>query len=275
LRQEHSLSELLQAAEMASSTFYYQLKAQQRPDASAALKERIRDLYNEHEGRLGYRRITLELRANDMQISYKRVQRLMQLMDLKSIVRPKRFVTYKGQVGTIAPDLLQRQFKADAPNQKWVTDITQFQVDGRKLYFSPVMDLHNGEIVSHQISTRPVLKLVTDMLKKALRKLAPGQKPLLHSDQGWHYQQPIYCQMLAKQGVAQSMSRKGNCLDNASMESFFAILKTELFHVKKFDSIEALESAIHRYIDYYNHKRGKLRLGGLSPVQYRLKNAAP
>lgn len=190
-------------------------------------------------------------------------------MGLKSLVRPKKYRSYKGAAGRIAPDLLKRQFGAEALNQKWVTDVTEFNVAGEKLYLSPVMDLFNGEIIAFETARRPVFKLVEGMLTKALEKLEGGEKPILHSDQGWQYQMPAYQNQLQKRDIVQSMSRKGNCLDNAAMESFFAVLKSELFHPNTFDSPQSLKAGIEDYIHYYNHDRIKLKLKGLSPVQYR------
>ena len=167
------------------------------------------------------------------------------------------------------PNLLQRQFQADAPHQKWATDVTEFNVRGDKLYLSPVMDLYNGEIVAYEMGNKPDFPLVSGMLKKALGKLKGQATPLLHSDQGWHYQTPAYRRQLVAKGVVQSMSRKGNCLDNAAMESFFATVKTELFYLRKFTCTDQLRVELVRYIHYYNHHRIKLKLKGLSPVQFR------
>lgn len=189
-------------------------------------------------------------------------------MGLKSLVRPKKYRSYKGTAGRIAPDLLKRQFGAEAANQKWVTDVTEFNVAGEKLYLSPVMDLFNGEIIAFETARRPVFKLVEGMLTKALDTLATGENPILHSDQGWQYQMAAYQSQLQKRDIVQSMSRKGNCLDNAAMESFFAVLKSELFHPNTFDSPQSLKAGIEDYIHYYNHDRIKLKLKGLSPVQY-------
>lgn len=139
----------------------------------------------------------------------------------------------------------------------------------QKLHLSPVMDLYNGEIVAYEMHTRPVFSLVSAMLKKAFQRLAPHEQAMLHSDQGWQYQQPAYRRLLAEQGVIQSMSRKGNCLNNAAMESFFGTFKAEFFHLNRFESIEQLQAGIRQYIHYYNHERIKLKLKSLSPVQYR------
>lgn len=190
-------------------------------------------------------------------------------MGLKSLVRPKKYRSYKGQTGRVAPDLLQRQFTADQMNQKWTTDVTEFNVGGQKLYLSPVMDLHNGEIIAFETARRPAFQLVQNMLAKALDRIGEGETPILHSDQGWQYQMPAWGRMLENRNIAQSMSRKGNCLDNAAMESFFATLKSEFFYLNRFESVESLKNGVETYIRYYNNDRIKLKLKGLSPVQYR------
>lgn len=268
LRQGHDLAVLLKVAELSRSTFYYQVKVQQASDRHADLKSRICGLYECHKGRYGYRRITAALRQAGETVNHKTVQRLMQALGLKSLVRPKKYRSYRGQQAEV-PNILARRFQAERPNQKWVTDVTKFNVRGMKLYLSPVLDLYNGEIVAYEMRKKPFFPLVGRMLKKALDKLAGQDRPLLHSDQGWQYQMPAYRRQLAERGLTQSMSRKGNCLDNATMESFFGTLKSELFYLNRFDSVEQLQSGIRRYIHYYNHDRIKIKLKGLSPVQYR------
>jgi putative transposase len=259
---------LLKAAGLARSTFYYQMKVQQAGDRQVDLKARIRALYERHKGRYGYRRITAALCQDGDQVNHKTVQRLMRMLGLKSLVRSKKYRSYRGQAAH-TPNILARQFQADRPNQKWVTDVTEFNVQGDKLYLSPVMDLYNGEIVAYEMRQRPLFPLVSNMLKKALAKLTKRDTPLLHSDQGWQYQMPAYRRQLVEHGLTQSMSRKGNCLDNAAMESFFGTLKSELFYLNRFESIEQLQAGIRQYIHYYNHERIKIKLKGLSPVQYR------
>ena len=204
-----------------------------------------------------------------LQVNHKSVQGLMQLLGLKSLVRPKKYRSWRGQFNTKVANVLDRQFQADRPNQKWVTDVTEFNVRGDKLYLSPVLDLYNGEIVAYETQRRPRMPLVSNMLKKALAKLKGKDAPLLHSDQGWQYQMPAWQRQLAERGLTQSMSRKGNCLDNAAMESFFGTLKSEFFYLNEFDSVEQLEDGLRQYIHYYNHERIKSKLKGLSPVQYR------
>jgi putative transposase len=254
---------------MSRSTFYYWRKALQCPDKYQSEKTAIQQIYHQHKGRYGYRRITSLLKRQGYLINHKTVQRLMQQLGLKSLVRIKRYRSYKGNVGKITANLLQRHFKADRPNEKWVTDVTEFKLADQKIYLSTILDLYNGEIIAHQIEGRPVYGLVKEMLSKAFARLKDTDKPMLHSDQGWQYQMKRYQDALEQRGIRQSMSRKGNCLDNAVMENFFGLLKTELYYLEKFESAEQLKRAIDEYIHYYNHERIKLKLKGLSPVEYR------
>jgi putative transposase len=258
---------------MARSTFYYYLKKMEQPEKHSLVKASIIAVYHQHKGRYGYRRITTALKKDGMQINHKRVARIMNECGLKSLVRIKKYRSYKGQQGKIARNLLKRNFEARRPNQKWVTDVTEFSVAGKKLYLSPIMDLYNREIVSYNISQRPTFHQTMDMLKEALNRLPPGSRPILHSDQGWQYQMRTYQDILRERKIKQSMSRKANCLDNAVMESFFGILKSEMFYINKFKSIDALKKEIDNYIYYYNNDRIKQKLNGLSPVQYRTQAA--
>lgn len=184
-----------------------------------------------------------------------------------------KYNSYKGDVGRIAPNLLERDFKADKPNQKWVTDVTEFALFGIKLYLSPIIDLYNGEVISYNLSRHPNHAQTTDMLEKAFAKISDNTNLILHSDQGWQYQHKRYQKMLADKGIRQSMSRKGNCLDNACAENFFGLLKTELLYLQEFMSVEHFISELTEYIEWYNNKRIKLKLDGLSPVDYRHKAA--
>jgi len=259
---------------MAKSTFHYQIKTSSQSHKHAGLMDKIKTVYTVNKGRYGYRRITAALCKMGQAVSHNTVQRLMTRLSIKSLVRPKKYKSYKGEVGRIAPDVLKRKFKAEQFNLKWVTDVTEFKIGQVKLFFSPVMDLYNREIIAYTMSDRPVFKMVGDMLDKAISTLKPGEKPMLHSDQGWQYQMLAYQKTLQKRGMVQSMSRKGNCYDNAAMESFFGVMKTEMFYLKKFTSVKQLKRALVKYIHYYNHDRIKMKLGGLSPVQYRLQAAA-
>lgn len=190
-------------------------------------------------------------------------------LDLRALIRVKKYRSWKGDVGKVAPNLLQRNFDAEKANEKWVTDVTEFAIDGKKLYLSPVLDLYNREIIAYSISERPRMQMINSMLEQAMSRLGERDKPVLHSDQGWQYQMKNYQNVLQSNGVVQSMSRKGNCLDNAVMEGFFGILKSECYYLNKFKSTKELRRAIEEYIDYYNHERISSRLEGLSPVEYR------
>lgn len=239
------------------------------PDKYSQLKEQITEIYAENRGRYGYRRITDELHNRGYVVNHKTVQRLMKQLGIVCRVRMKKYRSYKGKVGKIAPNLLERNFVAKLPNQKWVTDVTEFCLFGQKLYLSPILDLCSRDIVSYTISGRPVLSMVTTMLDKAFEHLPNGINLILHSDQGWHYQHKQYQRMLNAKGIRQSMSRKGNCLDNAVMENFFGLLKSELLYLQKFDSIDQFKKELIDYLDYYNNRRIKVLLKGLPPAIHR------
>lgn len=253
---------------MSRSTWYYNMNALKQGDRYAALKENIRKIYHYHKGRYGYRRITLALRKQGLRINHKTVQRLMAELSLRSVIRAKKYRAWKGRTGEAAPNILSRNFGASKANEKWVTDVTEFPVQGKKLYLSSVLDLFNREVIAYSLSERPVMEMVNTMLDGAFPKLRPGDAPLLHSDQGWHYRMRSYQERLKAHGMTQSMSRKGNCLDNAVMENFFGTLKSECFYLREFRSVSALRKAVEDYIHYYNNERISLKLKGLSPVEY-------
>ena len=258
LRQKHALNILLSIAQLPRATFYYHLKQMQKADKYASVKEEIAAIYHENKGRYGYRRMTAVLHSRGFSVNHKTVQRLIKKLGLVCRVRMKKYRSYKGEVGIIAPNLLNLDFHADRPNQKWVTDVTEFGLFGEKLYLSPILDLHSSDLVSYTISDRPVLSMVTTMLDKAFQKLPDGTNLILHSDQGWQYQHKQYQQMLREKGIRQSMSRKGNCLDNAVIENFFALLKSELLYLQVFQSMEHFKQELIEYLDYYNNFWGSL-----------------
>ena len=195
--------------------------------------------------------------------------KLMKQMGLSSKVRMKKYRSYKGEVGKIAPNLLERDFYAEKPNQKWVTDVTAFSLFGEKLYLSTVLDLCSEDLVSYTISNRPVLGMVISMLEKAFETIPEGTGLILHSDQGWQYQHKQYQRMLESKGIRQSMSRKVNCLDNAVMENFFGLLKSELLYLQDFDSLKRFKNELIGYLDYYNNCKIKLKLKGLTSALHR------
>ena len=241
----------------------------QKSDKYVEVKEEITAIYHENKGRYGYRRITTVLHDRGFLLNHKTVQRLMKQLGLVCLVRMKKYRSYKGEVGKTAPNLLNRDFHAERPNQKWVTDVTEFSLFGQKLYLSPILDLHSSYLISYTISERPVLSMVTTMLEKAFETIPDKTDLILHSDQGWQYQHKQYQQMLKRKGIQQSMSRKGNCLDNAVVENFFGLLKSELLYLQKFDSMEHFKQELIDYLDYYNNRRIKAKLKGLPPAIYR------
>ncbi|MFU2194726.1 IS3 family transposase [Streptococcus pluranimalium] len=265
---------LLATAKMPRSTYYYQVKQLDKLDKNKAIKTEIQAIYDEHKGNYGYRRIYLELRNRGFVVNHKKVQRLMTVMGLAARIRRKRkYSSYKGGVGKKADNLIKRQFEGSKPCEKCYTDVTEFALPEGKLYLSPVLDGYNSEIIDFTLSRSPNLKQVQTMLDKAF----PADSysgTILHSDQGWQYQHQSYHDFLESKGILPSMSRKGNSPDNGMMESFFGILKSEMFYglETSYQSLDELEEAIADYIFYYNNKRIKAKLKGLSPVQYRTKS---
>ena len=261
---------------MPRSSFYYHLHILKADDRYADLKQRISDIYHHHKGRYGYRRITQALKNEGVRVNHKLIARLMGELKLSARIRRQKYRSYKGQCGVIAKNIIKRKFRAKAPNRRWLTDITEFKVGDDKLYLSPILDCYNNEIISYELSRRPVYDLVKQMLERAVKDISSKRKYkeelTLHSDQGWHYQMKPFANTLKENDIKQSMSRKGNCLDNALMEGFFGTLKCETIYIEKPKTIEGLEKQIHRFIHYYNHERIQLKLKGLSPVQYRTQS---
>ena len=267
---EFSLDILLKAIKLARSTYYYHLKQLDKPDKDQELKAEVQLIFIEHKGNYGYRRIHLELRNRGYLVNQKRVQRLMKVLNLQAKMRQKRKYSSHGKK---ADNLIQRQFEGSKTMEKCYTDVTEFAIPNstQKLYLSPVLDGFNSEIIAFNLSCSPNLEQVKTMLEQAFTE-KHYENTILHSDQGWQYQHDAYHRFLESKGIQASMSRKGNSPDNGMMESFFGILKSEKFYgyEKSFQSLKQLEQAIVDYIDYYNNKRIKVKLKGLSPVQYRL-----
>ena len=273
---EFALEILLKIIRLARSTYYYHLKQLDQTDKNQTIKAEIQAIFTEHKGNYGYRRITLALRNRGFVVNHKKVQRLMKALGLSARIRRKRkYSSYQGEIGKKAENLIRRQFEASKPMEKCYTDVTEFAIpaSSQKLYLSPVLDGFNSGIIAYNLSTSPNLAQVKMMLEQAFTEKY-YENTILHSDQGWQYQHDFYHHFLEDKGIQQSMSRKGNSPDNGMMESFFGILKSEMFYgyEKTFKSIEHLEQAIVDYINYYNNKRIKVKLKGLSPVQYRTKS---
>ena len=254
---------------MSRSMFYYYIK-HPIEDKYQAEKKEVSEIFFQHKGRYGYRRVLMILRSRGCKLNHKTVQKLMKSLNLKGKQRKNdKYHSYKGQVGEVADNHLNREFYADKPFEKLTTDVTQFKIGDNRVYLSPVMDLYNREIVSYSISLSPNLQQIREMLNGLFAKLPVDATPLFHSDQGWQYQHAEYRRLLAKHNIKQSMSRKGNCMDNGAMENFFGRLKVEMFYGEKFESVNAFIDELNRYIYYYNNERISLKLKGMSPVQFR------
>ena len=262
-------------AGVARSTFFYHQAKHDRPDPLADLKAAIREIFQAAHGRYGHRRIHAVLAQQGFRVAKKTVLKLMRGLGLKCIVRRRRgYNSFKGEVGIVADNRLNRDFTATAPNQKWVTDVTEFRVGDRKVYLSPVIDLFDRSVVAHHWSLSPNLQLTNTALQRAIATLPPGHYPLVHSDQGFQYQHRSWRSLLSNAGATQSMSRKANCYDNAIAENFFGHLKAEMFNRHRFDTVEAFTTALEDYIHWYNNDRISTKLKGLSPVQYRAQALA-
>ncbi|VFI01465.1 IS3-Spn1, transposase [Streptococcus pneumoniae] len=295
---EFSLDLLLKSIKLARWTYYYHLKQLDKTDKDQELKAEIQSIFIEHKGNYAYRCIHLELRNRGYLVNHKRVQGLIKVLNLQAKMRQKRkyssvqglikvlnlqakmrqkrkYSSHKGDVGKKAENLIQGQFEGSKTMEKCYTDVTEFAIPAstQKLYLSPVLDGFNSEIIAFNLSTSPNLEQVKSMLEQAFTEKY-YENTILHSDQGWQYRHDSYHRFLESKGVQASMSRKGNSPDNGMMESFFGILKSEMFYgyEKTFKSLNQLEQAIIDYIDYYNNKRIKVKLKGLSPVQYRTKS---
>jgi transposase InsO family protein len=269
---------VLVQVQLPEATYYYHLNHMGAVDQDRGDKVEIQRIFDQHAGNYGYRRIHAQLRATGRQMNHKRVQRLMNELGLKSkkFTRKSRYNSYKGPTGKVAKNRVNRRFHTPIPLQKLTTDVTEFKcADGQKLYFSPVMDLSNGEIISYSVSKRPTLEFVLSSLDNVLPLIKKNAtyRTTLHSDQGWAYQHHKWVKRLKKNKIFQSMSRKGTCADNASMENFFGLMKQEMYHGQPLVPYEELKQRIEDYIQYYNHDRIKLKLAGLSPVQYRIQTS--
>lgn len=271
--------------QMTRSDYYYQCKKIDKDMKNDEIMNQIISVFYKHKKRYGYRRITLELSNMGYRVNHKKVKRLMVIMGLYGVTPRSKYKSYKGDFnGTVKNQLLNkvvdaenhktyydRDFSTTSCNQKWTTDVTEFHIADGKVYLSPVMDIHNREIVSFDISIRPNFQQTMNMLNQAFEKHTDLNGLIFHSDQGWQYQMPQYHSTLKDKGIIQSMSRKGNCLDNSPMENFFGRMKNEMFynHEYEFTSIEHLIQEIENYIYYYNNERIQVKLKGLTPVQYR------
>lgn len=263
---------------MPKSTYYDVIKRINREDKDKFLKDKITTIYNAHGGKYGYRRITIALNKDKevikkcKKVNHKRVLRIMQALGLKAKIRVKKYRSYKGQEGVIAPNIINRDFSADNINHKMVTDVTEFRVCNKKIYLSPLIDLYNSEVVGYSVSQSPTVAFVIEMLEKGLTETRYDNL-IIHSDQGFQYQNIRYRNWLKDHEITQSMSRKGNCYDNSLAENFFSQLKAEFFHINQFKSIDEFKFGLDEYIKYYNNQRIVTKLK-MAPVEYRNQDLA-
>lgn len=260
---------MLDKLELPKSTYYrYAGGRSPKPDRWADVRPLVREIFSRTPNGMGYRQIAMALKAEQgLAISGKTVLKLMGEEGLCCRIRRKRYNSYKGERGGIAGNVLNRDFAAGGPMRKLATDVTEFKVAGGKAYLSPVMDLYNNEIVAWSVSRSPNFAQTMEMLD-GLEPVLKGPA-ILHSDQGWQYQQLSFQKRLEKMGLTQSMSRKATCLDNASMEGFFGHLKDEFYRGRAFDSFDSFKEQLDAYIVYWNTRRYQTRLKGMTPVQYR------
>jgi putative transposase len=256
------------------SSYHYQIKMMQKDNPDQELEDMIQSIFEENDGNYGYRRVQLELGNQGIKVNHKKVQRIMEKLGLKGAKygrKTRKYSSYKGRIGKVAKNLINRRFHTHVPYQKLTTDITEFKCSDGKLYLNPIMDMFNGEILSFGIDRHPNLALAINPLEEVLERVKNSRyRTTIHSDQGWHYQHTKWVKTLKENKVFQSMSRKGNCLDNSPMENFFGLLKQEMYHGEALCTFEELKNKIERYIGYYNNKRIKQKLAGMSPVQYRI-----
>lgn len=228
----------------------------------------IVDIYRENKGRYGYRRITNELHNRGLNYNHKLVLKLMNELNLHGKTMKRKYNSYKGTIGKVAPNIIERNFNTMEPLKKLATDVSEFASQNGKVYLEPMIDMFNGEIISYAVSTHPSFSQTMNMLNYALQIIPKNNGTIIHSDQGWQYQMIMYQNKLKENGIIQSMSRKGNCLDNAMMENFFGVMKREMYYGHKYKTTHELIVAINEYIKYYNEKRIKSKLK-MSPIEFR------
>ncbi len=254
------------------STYYFEInKIDKVSTRNNDITDKIVEIFNYHKGRYGVRRVYRELINQGYTINHKRVQRIMHELKLFGKRPKEKYHSYKGKVGKIADNLIDRNFKADRPLQKWTTDVSEFKFSWGKCYLSPILDMCTNEIISYDLSLSPNLIQITNMLDSAFKKFPKLNNLILHSDQGWQYQHKIYVSKIKEHKINQSMSRKGNCYDNSIMETFFARLKNELYYgcEKSYSSFDEFSKAIDEYIYYFNNERIQSKTKRMPPTKYR------
>ena len=272
LRDKYRLKELLSVFHMAKSSYCYQEITIKAPDKYAEVRKVIHKSFTDSNASYGYRRIRLDVKAANVTLSEKVIRRLMKEENLvvKS-VKKKKYSSYMGEISPAVENIIKRDFHADKPNMKWLTDITEFHIPAGKIYLSPITDCFDGLPVSWTIGLHPDAELVNTMLDDAVTTLKDDEKPLVHSDRGAHYRWPGWISRMDDAGLTRSMSKKGCSPDNSACEGFFGRLKNEMFYNRSWSNVTIDEfiETLDQYIHWYAEKRRKLSLGGVSPIQYR------
>ena len=257
---------------MAKSTYYFEInKVDVVMERNKELMTEIQKIFDSNKGRYGVRRVHKELKNRGYNVNHKRVQRLMHNKGLFGKRPKEKYHSYRGEVGKIADNIINRDFRTTAPLQKWTTDVSQFNFSWGKCYISPILDMNTNEIISYDLSQSPNLEQINRMLASAFKKFPVVKGLIFHSDQGWQYQHENFRNTLKERGIIQSMSRKGNCYDNCIMETFFGRMKNEMFYgyEKDYESFDDFSKAVDEYINYYNNERIQAKTKWMPPVKYR------
>ena len=273
LKDIYALSELRNQLNIAKSTYHYHKAQLLSPEKYMELRTMMKTVFHENRGVYGYRRIHAALRHTGIVVSEKVIRRIMS--EEKLIVpykKKKRYKSYIGEITPAVPNLIKRKFHAEKPNEKWLTDITEFQIPNAKIYLSPIIDCYDGMVISWSTSTVPDAKLVNSMLKNAISKLPKGATPIIHSDRGGHYRWPGWINLMKSANLPRSMSKKGCTPDNSACEGFFGRLKNEMFYNRSWENVtpEVFIRNLDEYIHWYNERRIKISLGNRSPMEYRV-----
>ena len=272
LKSKYPLPALLKWLELSKSSYYYQEAVKKRPDKYKDIRNRIRQLFCENKQRYGYRRIYGLLKREKLTVSEKVVRQIMREEGLIVICKRRRkYNSYRGEISPSVPNKIERNFHADKPNQKWLTDITEFALPAGKVYLSVLVDCFDGLLPGWTISTTPDSVLVNTMLDQAIAQLPEGDRPMIHSDRGCHYRWPGWIGRMEKAGLERSMSKKGCSPDNAACEDLFGRLKNEMFYCQDWTGVKISEfiDILNNYLLWYNTKRIKTSLGNMSPWEYR------
>jgi transposase InsO family protein len=272
LRTKYPLNDLLKMTSLSKSSYYYQKEAQKQPDKYVILRAEVKDVFYENQRRYGYRRVHATIKNKGTIVSEKVIRRIMKEEQLDVPYKKRRkYSSYRGEISPAPENIINRDFRADAPNKKWLTDLTEFHIPAGKVYLSPIIDCFDGTVVSWAIGTSPDAELVNTMLDNAISLLSDGEHPIIHSDRGSHYRWPGWLSRTENAGLIRSMSRKGCSPDNSACEGFFGRLKNEMFYSRSWQgvSIEQFISELDSYITWYNEKRIKISLGAMSPIEYR------